>query len=193
MQLNINSKGNSALLIIDMINSLDFTEGALLLKQMETIIEPIQLLSAQMRASRCPVIYVNDNQGRWQSDKQELIARALDGPASDFVRLLLPAPSDYFIIKPKHSGFFATPLQALLTSLNVGTLILCGVAGNICVLFTANDAYMRDYQLIVPEDCCASNVGADNRYALRMMAHVLQADTRPYQESVVCTPFIGKE
>ncbi|CAM3221645.1 cysteine hydrolase family protein [Sporolactobacillus spathodeae] len=182
MELNGASRNNCALLIIDMMNTLDFGEGPLLLRQMQPIIEPIRSLSAQMRASGLPIVYVNDNAGKWRSDKDDIIHCALRGPAASCVQALLPQPSDYFIVKPKHSGFFATPLQALLTSLEVRTLILCGVAGNICVLFTANDAYMRDYRLIVPRDCCASNVPEDNHYALRMMENVLQADTREQSE-----------
>ncbi|MFX3617679.1 MAG: isochorismatase family cysteine hydrolase [Sporolactobacillus sp.] len=178
MQLNGASRGRTALLIIDMMNTLHFRQSPLLLTQMETIIKPLDELRGRMHRASQPVIYVNDNEGRWESDKDNLVSRALHGPAGHCIRPLLPDNDDYFIIKPKHSGFFATPLQALLTSLQVGRLILTGVAGNICVLFTANDAYMRDYQLIVPADCCASNVPEDNQYALRMMKNVLRADTR---------------
>jgi nicotinamidase-related amidase len=55
---------------------------------------------------------------------------------------------------------------------------LAGIAGNICVLFTANDAYMHDLELTVPRDCIASNTQEVNRHALDQMAKVLKADTR---------------
>lgn len=168
----------TALLIIDMMNPLHFSRGPLLLKEMQKIIGPIVSLRGKMRVAGMPVIYVNDNEGRWQSEKDHIVSRSLEGPAGTIIGRLLPEPSDYFIIKPRHSGFFATPLQALLTELNIRTLILAGVAGNICVLFTANDAYMRDYRLIIPADCCASNVKEDNDYALQMMKNVLNADIR---------------
>ena len=62
-----------------------------------------------------------------------------------------------FVLKPKHSAFYCTPFDILLNHLDTETLILTGFAGNICVLFTANDAYMRNYKLIVPKDCIGSN------------------------------------
>ncbi|SFG90664.1 cysteine hydrolase family protein [Sporolactobacillus nakayamae] len=171
-------KSDKVLLIIDMINPLQFSRADLLLNEMRQMVGPLADLIARARQSTIPIIFVNDNSGRWESDRDYLISEAMKGPGASVVRQILPASSDYFIIKPKHSGFFATPLHALLHDLGAETLILTGVAGNICVLFTANDAYMRDYKLIVPKDCCASNVEEDNDYALRMMHNVLRADTR---------------
>lgn len=62
------------------------------------------------------------------------------------------------------------------------TVILTGMATNICVLFTANDAYMRDYHLIVPSDCVASQTDEDNRYALQQIQTILKADISPSSE-----------
>jgi len=83
------------------------------------------------------------------------------------------------VLKPKHSGFFSTTLETLLHYLGSRTLILTGIAGNFCVLFTANDAYMRDYELVIPSDCTASNTAEENRQALALMRKFLKADTRP--------------
>ena len=98
------------------------------------------------------------------------------------VELLRPEEDDYFVLKPKHSGFFSTTLDILLEYLGVKTLILTGIAANICVLFTANDAYMRDFRLVVPADCVASNTEEENRHALEQMSKVLKADIRPSTE-----------
>jgi nicotinamidase-related amidase len=87
-----------------------------------------------------------------------------------------PDEDDYFLIKPKHSAFYETALNTLLQQLHVNTLVLTGIAGNICVLFTASDAYMRDYQLIIPRDCMASVDDRDQSYALTMMENVLKAE-----------------
>jgi nicotinamidase-related amidase len=95
------------------------------------------------------------------------------------VEVLRPGEEDYFVLKPKHSGFFSTTLDTLLEYLGVRTVVLTGMAANICVLFTANDAYMRDLKLVIPADCVASNTDEENRYALAQMARVLKADTRP--------------
>jgi nicotinamidase-related amidase len=94
------------------------------------------------------------------------------------VKLVLPDEDDYFVLKPKHSGFYGTSLDLLLKHLGAHNLILAGIAGNNCVLFTANDSYMRDFKLFVPADCSVSIDPEDNDYALRQMQKVLKADIR---------------
>jgi nicotinamidase-related amidase len=98
------------------------------------------------------------------------------------VRLLRPTDDDYFVLKPKHSGFFSTTLDTLLRYLGTKTLIITGMATDICVLFTANDAYMRDFRLYVPSDCVAAEDSNANAYALSYMDRVMKADTRPSYE-----------
>ena len=80
------------------------------------------------------------------------------------------------MLKPKHSGFFDTTLDTLLNALHIRRVILTGIAGNICVLFTANDAYMREYKIFAPADCIVSNTAADNDHALRQIKTVLKGD-----------------
>src|SRR4030095_7365307 len=126
------------------------------------------------------VIYVNDNFGRCPSDFKKIVDHCLedDVRGRPIAELLVPDEDDYFVLKPKHSGFFSTTLDLLLQHLGVRTLLIAGFAGNNCVFFTANDAYMRDYQLLIPADCTASNESADNDNALRQMQDVLKSDTR---------------
>ena len=85
---------------------------------------------------------------------------------------------DYFVLKPKHSAFFATPLETLLTYLGAKTLILTGLTGDMCVLLTAGDAFLRDFHLVVPSDCLASIDPMENRRALAYMKRVFDADVR---------------
>ena len=87
---------------------------------------------------------------------------------------LRPTARDYFVLKPKHSGFFDTTLDTLLGSLRTRRVILTGIAGNICVLFTANDAHMRDLKVYAPADCIVSNTVADNEHALRQIETVMK-------------------
>ena len=173
-------KSEVALLLIDVINDLDFPEANQLLRYARPMARKILRLKQRAKKAGVPVIYVNDNFGRWQSDLQKLIDHCLERPVPGrpLVELLLPEPSDYFVLKPKHSGFFSTTLDVLLRYLEVRTLIFTGFAGNICVLFTANDAYMRDYELIIPSDCTVSNTAKENRQALGLMRKFLKADTR---------------
>lgn len=123
---------------------------------------------------------MNDNFGRWRSDFAAQVTHCLDenNPGKAVVTLLKPDRDDYFVLKPKHSGFFSTTLDTLLEYLGVTTVVLTGLAANICVLFTANDAYMRDLHLVVPADCVASNTREENDYALQQMKEVLKADVR---------------
>ncbi len=122
--------------------------------------------------------------GRWRSDFSAQVEHCLqDGVRGQpVVELLRPDEDDYFVLKPKHSGFFSTALDTLLEYLGAKAVVLTGMAGNNCVLFTANDAYMRDLHLAVPSDCVASNTEEENRYALDQMRKVLKADTRPSTE-----------
>lgn len=141
-------------------------------------------LKQRAREAKVPIIYVNDNFGRWRSDFKKIVDRCLHGDVRGrpIAELLVPDEDDYFVLKPKHSGFFSTTLDLLLEYLGVRTLVVAGFAGNNCVLFTANDAYMRDYRLIIPADCIASNTPADNENALQQMQQVLKADIRPSTE-----------
>jgi nicotinamidase-related amidase len=177
-------KADVALLLIDVINDLDFPEADDLLRFALPMADRIAALKRRAKAAKVPVIYVNDNFGRWQSNLQKTVEHALrpESKGRAIVERLRPEDDDYFVLKPKHSGFYSTTLDVLLDYLQVETVILTGIAANICVLFTANDAYMRDYRLIVPGDCVASNTEAENRAALGEMAKVLKADTRPSTE-----------
>src|SRR3954468_17923196 len=136
------------------------------------------------RAAGVPTVYVNDNFGRWRSDFRSTLAHCLHQgvPGRPIAELLKPEEDDYFVLKPKHSGFQFTTLDVLLEHLGAETLVLTGVAGNFCVLFTAHDAYMRDYRIVVPRDCIASVAEENDRYALEHMAQVTKADVRPSEE-----------
>ena len=172
------------LLVIDMINDLEFPGGDRLAEQAMPLARRIRDLRQRATELGIPTVYVNDNFGRWQSDLRALLDHTLhdDVLGRSMVELVVPDDEDYFVLKPKHSGFYSTTLDTLLAYLKASTLILTGIAGNSCVLFTANDAFMRDYYLIVPSDCTISIDPADNEYALRQMREVLHADTTPSTE-----------
>ena len=172
-------KSEAALLLIDVINDFDFPEGEQLLQLALPVGRNIAELKKRAKAAGIPSIYVNDNFGRWRSDFKKIVAHsdAENAKGKQFVDLLLPDEDDYFVLKPKHSGFYSTTLDLLLTHLQTKNLILTGIAGNNCVLVTANDAYMRDYKVFVPSDCVVSNTEEENTYALKQMETVLKADT----------------
>lgn len=175
----------AALLIIDMINDMDFDGGDKLYEATRPMADRVVALKKRCREAGIPVVYVNDNFGRWQSDFQSVVDHVLhhkneEGEpmrGRELAQVLAPDKDDYFVLKPKHSGFYSTTLDLLLKYLGSRTLILCGVAGDICVLFTANDAYMREFDLIVPRDGIASESSERNEHALEIMAEVLKAKT----------------
>jgi nicotinamidase-related amidase len=172
-------KHEVALLLIDVINDFDFPEVDQLLKHARPMARNLLRLKQRAQKAGVPVIYVNDNFGRWKSDFRRTVDYCVrHGRGRDIVKLLRPEENDYFVLKPKHSGFFSTTLETLLRYLETQTLILTGIAGNFCVLFTANDAYMRDFNLLVPSDCTVSNTKKENDAALGLMKKFLKADTR---------------
>ena len=175
---NVPDKCDVALLLIDVINDLEFEDAEQLERYMIPMARRVATFKRRIEQAGIPCIYVNDNFGRWQSDFNKLISHCLEKGTrgKPIVEMLAPKEDDYFVLKPKHSGFFSTTLDVLLEYLRVKTLILVGVAGDICVLFTANDAYMRDFNLVVPADCVASNNAENNKRALQQMERVLKAD-----------------
>jgi nicotinamidase-related amidase len=169
-----------ALLLIDVINDLEFEGGEKLFPRALPMAKKLARLVERARKHGVPVIYVNDNFGRWRSDFRAQVRHCLEDGVRGrpVVEILRPLDDDYFVLKPKHSAFFSTALETLLQALETETLILTGLAGDNCVLFTAHDAYMRDYRLAVPSDCIASESPTSNAWALRHMARFLKVDTR---------------
>jgi nicotinamidase-related amidase len=168
----------TALLLIDVINDLAFDGSEALVAQAEAMAAPLAGLKRRAAAAGVPTIYINDNFGQWRSDFRRTVAHctARSSPGHRVSRRLHPTARDYFVLKPKHSGFFDTTLDTLLETLGVRRVVLTGIAGNICVLFTANDAYMRDYKIFTPADCIVSNTAADNDHALRQIETVLKGN-----------------
>jgi nicotinamidase-related amidase len=178
---NAPDQSDVALLLIDVINDLEFEGGERLLPQALVMAERLRALVSRARRAGVPVIYANDNFGRWRSDFGALLARVLrervrGRPLAERLR---PAPDDYVVLKPKHSAFFSTTLDLLLRYLGTRTLVLGGLTGDRCVLFTASDAYLRDFRLVVPSDGTVSIDGGANRRALAQMRSLLGADVRP--------------
>lgn len=173
-----------ALLLVDVINPCDFPEADDFLRYALPAAQNIARLKRRAIAAGVPVIYANDNFGRWRSDLSAVVRRCLEPGCKGrpLCESLPPGETDYFVLKPKHSAFYSTTLDVLLQGLKTRVLVICGFAANICVLFTANDAYMRDLRVLVPSDCVASNTVEENKAALAQMAKVLKADVSDSEE-----------
>jgi nicotinamidase-related amidase len=167
-----------ALVLVDVISELEFEGADRLLPHALAMGERLAVLAARARRAGVPVIYVNDNFGRWRSDFRSLLERCLRHPVRGrpLARRLHPRAKDYVVLKTKHSAFYATTLELLLRYLGVSTLVLAGLTGDRCVLFSASDAFMRDFCLWIPADCVASIDPGHNRRALEEMARLFDAD-----------------
>ena len=183
----------TALLLIDVINDLAFPGAGALIAEAEPM--ALRLADLKRRATRAgvPVIYINDNFGQWRSDFRKTVAHctARSSPGRVVSQRMRPTARDYFVLKPKHSGFYDTTLDTLLDDLRVRRVILAGIAGNICVLFTANDAYMRGFKIFAPADCVASNTTADNQNALRQIETILKGNVASSERLVFRPPRKG--
>jgi nicotinamidase-related amidase len=171
----------TALLLIDVINDLAFPGSRAIVEQAEPM--ALHLAALKRRAVRAgiPTIYINDNFGQWRSDFRRTVAHctARTSPGRLVSQRMRPTTRDYFVLKPKHSGFYDTALDSLLDALAIKRVILAGIAGNICVLFTANDAYMREFKIYAPADCSVSNTAEENEHALRQIKTVLKGNIAP--------------
>jgi nicotinamidase-related amidase len=181
---NVPEHAPVALLLIDVINDLEWPGGDELLPHALKAADAIATLKRRCKAAGVPVLYVNDNFGRWQSDFSKIVSHCCDEDVRGrpIAEALTPDQDDYFVLKPKHSGFYSTTLDTLLDYLGAKALILVGFTADNCVLFTASDAYIRDFNLLVPSDCVASMDPAENAHALQHVRRVLKADTRPSTE-----------
>src|SRR5688572_29759059 len=88
----------AALLLIDMINDLDFPGHEGLLRVALPMSRRIRNLKRRAQAAGLPIIYVNDNFGRWQSNFNRLVEHCLhdEVPGRPVVELLRPGARDYF-------------------------------------------------------------------------------------------------
>ena len=169
----------TALILLDVITDFEFEDGTSLLRRTLPVARHLARLKTRAKKAGVPVIYVNDNFGKWQEDFKTMSDHFMKAGAKGrvVVELLRPEPDDYYVLKPHRSAFYSTTLELLLRDLKAKTLIITGVTSDICVLFTANDAYMRGFDLYVPSDCVAAVKPAHEKQAIEFIKRVLKADT----------------
>jgi nicotinamidase-related amidase len=167
-----------AVLLIDVINDMAFPGGERLARRARSIIGRLVALRERAERAKIPIIYANDNFGRWRSDFSAQVEHCSkdEVPGRALAEALKPGPEDYFVLKPKHSAFYQTCLELLLEHLGVTTLILGGVTTDSCVTFTASDAYLRGYALRVVSDGCTALDARLHRDALAHLQRSLRAD-----------------
>jgi nicotinamidase-related amidase len=167
---------NTALIMIDLINDFNFKHGPQLSKNTLNIIDNIVALKQFFISNKLPVIYVNDNYQVWTGNYVDIVNRCYNSESCRIIEKIFPGNAEYFITKNKFSAFYCTNLEPLLRQLNITTLVLVGIAGNVCIYFSAVDAHMRDFKLFVPSDCIASGFIRENNFSLKSMQHLLDVD-----------------
>ena len=181
---NAPDHAGAVLLLVDVINDLDFPQNEYLVSRCMPLARRIRELKDRCREAGIPVIYGNDNRGKWRSDLETVINQAQreGAPGRDFVRTLVPGPDDYVALKPKHSVFLGTPLDLLLESIGAHTIILAGLTTNACVLVSAGELYVRGFRLFVPRDCVEALTPDVQGPALKLMEESYKAVTNPATE-----------
>ena len=169
------------LVLVDVINPLDFPKAAALLPHAHAAAQRIARLKARLARRGMAAIYANDNYGTWHSEFRDILAacRALPGARGAIARLLAPAPGDLVVLKPRHSAFHSTPLQHLLGHMQAERLVIVGWAADMCVMLTATDARMHGYRVWVPADCTAAESAQRHDGALRQLRTAFKCATRP--------------
>ena len=170
-------RSSVALVLVDVINHFEFPDSHKILRNAMRMVSRLVRLKEKAQAADVPIIYVNDNFGHWRSDAHRLLERCLqtDCAGKPFVQAIQPEESDYQVLKPMHSGFYQTPLQILLQHLGVTSIVLAGLTTNSCILCTAHDANMRDFQVTVVSDCCAARSRREHKEALANMREMASA------------------
>ena len=179
----LESPNKTALIIIDWLNPFDFEGGRDLKQHAARAVAPTLKLAERCKDLGIPLVQVNDNFGQWSSDQRAICEQATKPGfgGREIAQQILRIEAHHFVLKPKHSAFYHTVLDLLLRHLEVERLILTGLATNICVLFTANDAHLRGHELWIPSDCCAAQTEDDHEYAITHFNRVLDCHTEAFE------------
>jgi nicotinamidase-related amidase len=166
----------TALLIVDMLTDYDHPDGDALRGNARRTLGPIDGLVRSARDADVPVIHVNDTHGRWDADRDSLAALAERGLPDEDVSAIEPADGAPLLLKARHSAFYGSPLEYMLDTARVGRLILTGQVTEQCVLYSALDAYIRHFKVVVPHDAVAHIDQELADAALRMMERNMRAE-----------------
>ncbi|HVE48430.1 MAG TPA: isochorismatase family cysteine hydrolase [Casimicrobiaceae bacterium] len=180
------ARASTVLLLVDFLNFMDFPTARSLAPHAIRAARAAKALKLRLARQHVPAIYANDNFGHWESDIHAVVDTCIErgGASRELAQLMAPQRDDRSVLKPRHSAFFGTPLEFILAEMGVRRLIIAGLTTDSCVMFTAHDAYLRDYAIWVPSDCVASARPAHTRQALSHMQRVLKAKVAPSTTSL---------
>jgi nicotinamidase-related amidase len=174
---------DTAVLVIDMLNAYRHEDAELLVRNVAEVIDPLAGLIATARErDDVDLIYVNDNYGDFTADRAEIVRSALDGARPDLIKPIVPDDDCRFLMKVRHSAFYSTPLGYLLGRLETKRLILTGQVTEQCILYTALDAYVRHFSIVVAPDAVAHIDPELRDAALTMMDKNMHAEIVPAEK-----------
>jgi nicotinamidase-related amidase len=168
--------GATALLVVDMLNNYEHPDGDRLAERVERALPGIRALLSRAEETETPIVYVNDNYQNWGASADDLARQAMDGARPDLVEPILPPPERAFVVKARHSTFYETPLEYLLDQQGVDRLVFAGQVTEQCILYSALDAYVRHFEVVVPADAVAAIYDELGEAALQMMERNMGAD-----------------
>jgi nicotinamidase-related amidase len=166
----------TALCVVDMLNPYDHDDADRLTADVERVVEPIAALVRRAGEEDVEIIYVNDNYGDWNSSSEELAERAMAGGRPDLVEPVLPPNGSKFVIKARHTIFYMTPLEYLLSQKGIDHVVLAGQVTEQCILYSALDAYVRHLRVTIPRDGVAHIHEDLSDAALTMMERNMRAE-----------------
>jgi nicotinamidase-related amidase len=165
----------TALVVTDMLNRYEHEDAEPLMENVREILPVISGLLAEAGQREMLRVYVNDNHGDWSAARAELVEYALDGADPTLIEPIIPEPDLPFVVKARHSTFYETQLDYLLRRHQIERLVLVGQVTEQCILYSALDAYVRHYEVVIPRDAVA-HIHADLAdAALRMMERNMRA------------------
>ena len=172
----------SALIVVDMLNPYEHEDAEPLTESVEAVLEPMTALIARACDEDVELVYVNDNYSNWNSSQEDLAARALEGRRPDLIEPLLPPEGASFVVKARHTIFYGTPLEYLLSQKEIDHIVLVGQVTEQCILYSALDAYVRELNVSVPRDGVAHVYEHLAESAFEMMERNMDAELSPCAE-----------
>lgn len=175
-------EGTTALVVVDMLNAYDHPDAEELAEHVRGTLPGVEALLRRAGEAEAPVVYVNDNYGDWNSSSEELARSAMDGEHPELVEPVLPVEGQSFVVKARHSTFYETPLEYLLDQMGVGRLVFCGQVTEQCILYSALDAYVRHFDVVIPTDAVAAIYDDLGDAALKLMERNMSAELTRAEE-----------
>jgi nicotinamidase-related amidase len=172
----------TALVVVDMLNSYEHDDAEPLIRSVREVLPRIASLIERARSEGVEVIYVNDNYGAWNQGRSELVDRVSAGPHRDLVEPIVPDEETDFVVKARHSIFYETPLEYLLRTAEIERIVLVGQVTEQCILYSALDAYIRHFEVVVPPDAVAAIHPDLHEAALKMMQVNMDAELTPSED-----------